>query len=120
MEEGEGLEAPQKSLFYVVVHFDWLNEWMNENLYLYCIMNQLKLKVTAGINSCAVNKTLQLLYNIQYDYERVNKEYELYNYIYNYVDYKWKRSFLKELREVSSLICLGSLGSKGTEKYFDP
>ena len=37
-------------------------------------MNQLKLKVTAGINSCAVNKTLQLLYNIQYDYERVNKK----------------------------------------------
>ena len=31
---------------------------MNENLYLYCIMNQLKLKVTAGINSCAVNETL--------------------------------------------------------------
>ena len=29
-------------------------------------MNQLKLKVTAGINSCTVNKTLQLLYNIQY------------------------------------------------------
>ena len=81
-------------------------------------MNQLKLKVTAGINSCAVNKTLQLLYNIQYDYERVNKEYELYNYIYNYVDYKWKRSFLKELREVCSLICLGSLSQSLAAEYW--
>ena len=51
---------------------------MNENLYLNCKMNKLKLKVTAGINSCAVNKALQLLYNIQYDYERVNREYELW------------------------------------------